>query len=412
MFCAMNSLTVNQKKSEVVVFNEAPADVSFQYGGLPLEVKDEFVYLGMLFNKDSSMVLAGKCRFDKGRRTRWAVTRHCYEQGINNVYVRCRLFDALVRPILSFGCEVWGPAFMTASRVADADRLQLAFIKHSLGVRTSTPTLSIRSELGFSSISDGWLKQILGFYNKIWARPESDLVRIALTESVSYRERSMWGSQLNRVIHRMTDKQSTDYLDSIGKFDIDSLLKDKRMKEMGALFKDAKDLLLKQGGVRSVTTEHSRGFKCFVYYRWFSQDGEEHRVHFDSIDRLARKDRFWFHLDRRNQIQAVARFRLGAHWLPIETGRFDRIARDQRYCPHCDHEAIGDEWHLFQCPRFQEFRDKYDHLFRGIASLNNSVDDAFRSFMNPTPQGRETKVFWENFAAFLLQCWWVYQTDG
>jgi len=39
--------------------------------------------------------------------------RRCHELDIHNVYIKCHLFDALVRPVMNFRCEVWGPAALS-----------------------------------------------------------------------------------------------------------------------------------------------------------------------------------------------------------------------------------------------------------------------------------------------------------
>ena len=47
----------------------------------------------------------------------------------------------------------------------------------------------------------------------------------------------------------------------------------------------------------------------------------------------------------------IIRFRCGSHSLPIETGRWSRIPRDERLCKTC--KVVGDEHHvLFECSNF------------------------------------------------------------
>jgi len=55
--------------------------------------------------------------------------------------VLCRLFDALVLPVIIYGVEVWG-AQLGASVM---NKVGLAFLPRLLGVRTATPVLA---ELG------------------------------------------------------------------------------------------------------------------------------------------------------------------------------------------------------------------------------------------------------------------------
>ena len=50
-----------------------------------------------------------------------------------------------------------------------------------------------------------------------------------------------------------------------------------------------------------------------------------------------------------------SQFRLGNTKLPIETGRWFNIDRNERYCTLCNRNKIGDEFHLlFQCDTLRD----------------------------------------------------------
>ena len=52
--------------------------------------------------------------------------------------------------------------------------------------------------------------------------------------------------------------------------------------------------------------------------------------------------------DTRRITESIMKFRLGSHFLPIETGRWTRKAREDRLCEKCN--VLGDEKHiLFHC---------------------------------------------------------------
>ena len=53
------------------------------------------------------------------------------------------------------------------------------------------------------------------------------------------------------------------------------------------------------------------------------------------------------------------RVRLCSHRLRSETGRWNRVPADQRFCPHCNSASIQNEEHLFQCPATLPIREKY-----------------------------------------------------
>ena len=60
-----------------------------------------------------------------------------------------------------------------------------------------------------------------------------------------------------------------------------------------------------------------------------------------------------------NLRMAFTRVRLCSHRLRSETGRWNRVPADQRFCPHCDNASIQNEEHLLLCPATLPIREKY-----------------------------------------------------
>ena len=60
-----------------------------------------------------------------------------------------------------------------------------------------------------------------------------------------------------------------------------------------------------------------------------------------------------------NLRMTFTRVRLCSHRLRSETGRWNRVPADQRFCPHCDSNSIQNEEHLFQCPATLPIREMY-----------------------------------------------------
>ena len=79
---------------------------------------------------------------------------------------------------------------------------------------------------------------------------------------------------------------------------------------------------------------------------------------------------------------AITRFRLGSHTLPIETGRWGRIKRENRLCRTC--KVLGDERHfLLHCTEIDRnplhnFTDnlseiwKNENIFELFSNLSKS----------------------------------------
>jgi hypothetical protein len=53
-------------------------------------------------------------------------------------------------------------------------------------------------------------------------------------------------------------------------------------------------------------------------------------------------------------------FRISAHYLEIEQGRYINIPAEARLCPHCDQNKVENEIHfLLECPKYQNLRNYF-----------------------------------------------------
>jgi hypothetical protein len=273
-----------------------------------------------------------------------------------------------------------------------------------MGIRDTTPTACLSSELAFETISEALLRTILRFYVKIRARNENDIVRLALNENIE--QEGKWFKRLLCVVKGATGKDPRVYMNGADWISVDDVLQDARKHYMENLFRPANVLAEKKLGIHGITACRQAGYKVFVYLGWFGhceRTGSGTYV-FDKTESLM--NRFWHHLNRRDQVRIVAQFRLGVHWLAVETGRFGTyIPRVDRICPLCSNEAgqgtIEDEWHVFQCVAYEELRKQHTHIFRDVRTPDEGDDAGFRNMMNPQDH---VKTFWRVFANFLTQC--------
>ena len=61
-----------------------------------------------------------------------------------------------------------------------------------------------------------------------------------------------------------------------------------------------------------------------------------------------------------NYRRSITRFRISAHRLKIETGRYIKLDRSERLCTKCSTGAIEDEQHfLMECSKFNAFRNSF-----------------------------------------------------
>ena len=84
-----------------------PQNLSFSYDNLNIETIKKFNYLGIIFTKTGNFSLTKKHLADKALKAMYEVLKigRTY-----NLSIKCLLdlFDKMIKPILLYGCEVWG----------------------------------------------------------------------------------------------------------------------------------------------------------------------------------------------------------------------------------------------------------------------------------------------------------------
>ena len=117
------------------------------YNGNELEIVDFFPYLGMVFSYTGSFTQAQLILAQQGRKAMFTL-RSKLKRFVNiNLVVYCDLFDKMVMPVLSYGCEIWG--FYPAKA---KEQVHKDFCKSILKVKRSIMNEIMYGELGRISL--------------------------------------------------------------------------------------------------------------------------------------------------------------------------------------------------------------------------------------------------------------------
>ena len=101
-------LTVNIEKTEATVFSRTtPVSLVLTYQGQQIEQVPEFRYLGLDVHQSKGFPLCTYHLLAAARKALFGLKQRCMELHITDARLQCSLFNTLVRPILSYGCEVW-----------------------------------------------------------------------------------------------------------------------------------------------------------------------------------------------------------------------------------------------------------------------------------------------------------------
>ena len=447
-FCGANSMFVNHKKSEVVVFNSGgqgggvgtrkeppkkkkgqkskpgsgpkkeeainnqPGPVvqgewgGFELGGVPLKQQPHYKYLGLMFEDGGTPRQMLTRAIDKARAGMRTMFGKCYKLNLHNANVQGHLFDSLIKPLLCYGCEVWGPDVMSAAVKSGGSNLasgaaevevHKAFMRQSLGVGLNTPSAALMHELGRRPTMVFWLRMAAQLWNRALKRDASDYLVLALRDNVELARgrgldtktaKGLWAHHFLGCLDELgvpwggvgamvginpgaLVKTATA---SWEKHENHHLERAKGAEWMGEAL-----------AVRAAPEGFSDGFMALTYRQWFG------------ADTWVRKESFTFHLDRSEDIRAVARMRLGMHCLGIREGRLAGQRRSQRVCELCG-GGVEDEMHMMmECPAYGQHREANTAMC--AKPEGGWTDSEFRERMNGG-----TCEHWVGLARFIRNC--------
>ena len=106
-YCKIWKLEVNASKTKVCIFSKKKVkSTQFIFNNANLEVVYIFKYLGLLFKSNGNFVDHKKYVVAQGSKAMFSILNKKRKLGFT-IDTALELFDKLVFPIASYGCEVW-----------------------------------------------------------------------------------------------------------------------------------------------------------------------------------------------------------------------------------------------------------------------------------------------------------------
>ena len=170
-YCCDWKLKVNVSKTKIVIFSRGKVRKRplFTYNGIPIEIVDEFIFLGTLFNFNGKFNKARKHACNQATKAMFAVISKARKLNLP-IDIQLHLFDSVIQPILLYGCEVWG-----IEDCKDIERLHLKFCKTILGVSQYTSSAMIYGELGRVPLSVAIKTRIVSYWHRLLTCPTQKL---------------------------------------------------------------------------------------------------------------------------------------------------------------------------------------------------------------------------------------------
>ncbi|KAL3700010.1 hypothetical protein R1sor_018032 [Riccia sorocarpa] len=225
---------------------------------------------------------------------------------------KCKVYKYLV---VLYGATTWGPSLPKTSW-KKLESLQKSFLSEELGVRSQIPNSLLRAETARLPLGIEALIESITYARRLRNQASDRYSTQALKASRSHG----WYADLTRWAARWGLSES--FWDSV---DI--------REELTHLV------------VRKLWHEPSPR-QCY-YLR-------------DISPLLPYKEKPYLSINDRKVRHAFARFRISAHTLNVEEGRWKNIPREDRICSVCTLGKVEDEYHtLLVCPGFSDLRESF-----------------------------------------------------
>ena len=339
-YCTRWGLHINRDKTKVIIFTRSPPKIPivFKCGDLFVETTDKYKYLGIMFYQNGNFTESTKYLSKQAATAIHTLRRAVYGQNIR-VDIMMKLFDALVAPIITYGAEVWFPMICrlknnfrivdifsnTISNCYPHENMHTKFCKQILGVHKKAMVLPTLGELGRFPLTIKILSQMVAYWVHILESDRNSYMYL-LYQDLQQNDREDKWLRLTR-----------ETLQQLGLSHIwsnQSTLSVRRLKH-------------------TVQNKLEDMFQKF----WSKEKSDISKLRFyDDITSNYRMESYLTLVINKNHRYALSKFRISAHDLMIEMGRYQNLSRDERKCLYCN--EIEDEYHfLDKCLLFTKLRN-------------------------------------------------------
>jgi len=201
-YCTKWKLCVNVNKTKILIFKKGGQNrrnLKFYYKGNTVEIVNSLTYLGIVFTTGGSFSLTYDALSGQALKAIYKLKSNLVKYPDISVNHRLDLFNKLIEPILSYGCEVWG-----LNNSVQIERIHIRYCKQVLGVRLQTQNNFVYGELGRVPLINKRIICVLKYWFKILQSDDVKYIKIVydmlLHDHDIYPEKKYWVKSLKDVL--------------------------------------------------------------------------------------------------------------------------------------------------------------------------------------------------------------------
>ena len=330
-------------------------DFDFSVAGSPLEIVDNYQYLGLKLRPSGSMQFAADELLAKANRAWFAISNILYQHKKLAIKKALQLFDSLIKPIFSYAAEFWLPFVIPKKgfenqasilKVWESFRPELLNQKVCrllLSVHKRCSRLTVLGELGRYPVFLPELKQCLNYQYQIDKGDTSTLIHSAISDMKNNLQIDSWYTRIEKIKSLFNIKKLYGLPHKAGVM-IDKVIKGK----------------------------FDRFFLDEINKTKIGADGLDHSKlrFYKNLKGSFRIEPYIEYVKNRNQRHWLSRYRTSAHSLRIELGRYTSPITPllERTCRYCQSGECDDERHFILC--CDTFKIKRQCFFGRLSALH------------------------------------------
>ena len=350
IWCRNNNICVNGEKSNIVHFRTPSvqrSSFSFKCGDLSLGITHQYNYLGLTLTEFLNYDIMASNVAKSASRALGLVIHKSKQNGGFPFECFTKMYDSLVWPVIEYGSSIWG-----TSKSSCIEAVQNRACRYFMAVGKYTPNIAVQGDMGWTPTSV-----------KIWKSMGSRWVRF----------REMDDNRLNKRTSKWCMKHGENrcknwfykFRNHMSLLELDFIFDDNQNYTKNAILRMIQEKefeLFKQNWTENLNNvNRANGAQSKLRsYRLFKSEYKSESYITANLPIHHRS--------------ALAKFRCGVAPIRIETGRYERLALEDRLCTNCN--VVESEKHVIcECPLYEDLRnslfDKAKHVIQSFDFLNS-----------------------------------------
>ena len=109
-YCNRWKLKINIPKPKVIVFSKGKRktdNLKFYIENKKIEVVGKYKYIGVIVSYNGNLKFADEQLCNKGLKAVFSLKSKILDLNFSDMKLKLKLYDSLIRPIISYGSEIW-----------------------------------------------------------------------------------------------------------------------------------------------------------------------------------------------------------------------------------------------------------------------------------------------------------------